>query len=116
VVAGVIGALTLVFLLLRTLFPPHADAPPPPRWLGGVLAVVSGWTSFVAHAGAPPLAFYVLPLKLKPLVVHGHDVGVLRRHQPVEVAALRVAGPDRPRNMPPQPCCCPWRRWACGSA
>ncbi len=69
VVAGVIGALTLVFLLLRTLFPPQADAPPPPRWLGGVLAVVSGWTSFVAHAGAPPLAFYVLPLKLKPVVV-----------------------------------------------
>lgn len=67
VVSGLVGAITLAFLAVRTLFPPHADAPPPPRWLGRVLAVVSGYTSFVAHAGSPPLAFYVLPLKLKPL-------------------------------------------------
>ena len=68
VVAAVVGAITLWFLLLRTLFPPKADAPPPPRWLGFVLGTVSGFTSFVAHAGSPPLAFYVLPLKLKPVV------------------------------------------------
>lgn len=66
-VAGVVGAITLVFLGLRTLFPAKADAPPPPRWLGRVLAAVSGFTSFVAHAGSPPLAFYVLPLRLSPL-------------------------------------------------
>ena len=66
-VAGVVGAITLVFLALRTLFPAKADAPPPPRWLGRVLAAVSGFTSFVAHAGSPPLAFYVLPLRLSPL-------------------------------------------------
>lgn len=68
VVAGVVGVITLLFLALRTLFPPRADAPPPPRWLGALLGVVSGFTSFVAHAGAPPLGFYVLPLKLSPLV------------------------------------------------
>lgn len=67
-VAGVVGAITLVFLALRTLFPPQADAPPPPRWLGLLLGTVAGFTSFVAHAGGPPLAFYVLPLKLKPVV------------------------------------------------
>lgn len=68
VVAAVVGVITLVFLLLRLLFPPRADANPPPRWLGRVLGAVSGFTSFVAHAGGPPLAFYVLPLKLSPLV------------------------------------------------
>ncbi len=68
VVAGVVGAITLVFLALRTLVPPHADAPPPPRWLGLLLATLSGFTSFVAHAGGPPLSFYVLPLKLRPVV------------------------------------------------
>ncbi|MFO1325859.1 MAG: sulfite exporter TauE/SafE family protein [Rubrivivax sp.] len=67
-VAGVVGAVSLVFLALRLLFPPRADAPPPPRWLGRVLATVSGFTSFIAHAGGPPIAFYVLPLKLPPLV------------------------------------------------
>lgn len=68
VVAGVVGATTLVFLAIRLFFPPHANAPPPPRALGFVLATVSGFTSFVAHAGSPPVAFYVLPLKLPPLV------------------------------------------------
>jgi uncharacterized protein len=29
---------------------------------------VSGFTSFVAHAGGPPLSFYMLPLKLRPVV------------------------------------------------
>lgn len=67
-VAGVVGAISLVFLLLRTLVQPRADAAPPPRWVGRALAVVSGFTSFVAHAGGPPLAFYLLPLKLAPVV------------------------------------------------
>ena len=67
-VAGVVGVITLAFLAVRTLFPPHADATPPPRWLGLVLGTVSGFTSFVAHAGSPPLAFYVMPLRLQPVV------------------------------------------------
>ena len=67
-VAGLLGALTLAFLAIRLVFPPRADAPPPPRWLGFVLGTLSGFTSFVAHAGSPPVGFYVLPLKLKPVV------------------------------------------------
>ena len=67
-VAGLVGALTLIFLAIRVLWPPQADAPPPPRWLGMLLGTVSGFTSFVAHAGSPPIGFYVLPLKLKPLI------------------------------------------------
>jgi uncharacterized membrane protein YfcA len=67
-VAGVVGVLTLLFLAQRTFFPPRLDAPPPPRWLGRLLAVASGFTSFVAHAGAPPINAYVLPLRLPPMV------------------------------------------------
>jgi uncharacterized membrane protein YfcA len=67
-VAGLLGALTLAFLAIRVVFPPRADAAPPPRWLGFVLGTLSGFTSFVAHAGSPPVGFYVLPLKLKPIV------------------------------------------------
>jgi hypothetical protein len=66
-VAAMVGALTLAFLAIRTVRPPRADAPPPARWLGRVLAAVSGFTSFVAHAGGPPVGFYVLPLKLAPV-------------------------------------------------
>lgn len=66
-VAGIVGALTLLFLAQRLLFPPHIDAPPPPRWLGFGLGIASGFTSFVAHAGSPPVSAYVLPLRLSPM-------------------------------------------------
>ena len=68
VVAGIVGAFTLLFLAQRLLFPPKADAPPPPRWLGALLTITSGFTSFIAHAGGPPINAYVIPLKLKPIV------------------------------------------------
>jgi hypothetical protein len=67
-VAGVVGAVTLVFAALRVLRPPRPGAAPPPRWLGFLLGTVSGFTSFVAHAGGPPIGFYVLPLRLAPIV------------------------------------------------
>ncbi|EHR73660.1 putative permease [Burkholderiales bacterium JOSHI_001] len=70
-VAGVVGALTLTFLAIRTLFPPKADSPPPRPWVGGLLGMASGFTSFVSHAGGPPLGFYLLPQKLPPLVFAG---------------------------------------------
>jgi uncharacterized membrane protein YfcA len=67
-VAGVVGGITLVFLAIRLLFPPRADAPAPPKWWGWVLGSLSGFTSFVAHAGGPPIGFYLLPQRLTPLV------------------------------------------------
>jgi uncharacterized membrane protein YfcA len=66
-VAGIVGGFTLLFLAQRLLFPPTPDSPPPPRWLGAVLTVTSGFTSFVAHAGGPPLSAYVIPLRLSPV-------------------------------------------------
>ena len=66
-VAAVVGVLTLLFLAQRLLFPPRPDSAPPPRWLGFTLGVASGFTSFVSHAGSPPISAYVLPLRLAPL-------------------------------------------------
>ncbi|MEY5100343.1 MAG: hypothetical protein RJA36_3062 [Pseudomonadota bacterium] len=70
-VAGVVGLLTLLFLAQRLLFPPRADHRPPPRWLGALLTVTSGFTSFVAHAGGPPISVYMIPLRLRPVVFTG---------------------------------------------
>jgi hypothetical protein len=67
VVAGIVGALTLAFLAQRLLFPPRADSKPAPKWLGFGLGIASGFTSFVAHAGSPPVSAYVLPLRLAPI-------------------------------------------------
>ena len=66
-VAGIVGGFTLLFLAQRMLFPAHPDSPPPPRWLGALLTVTSGFTSFIAHAGGPPVSAYVIPLRLAPL-------------------------------------------------
>ena len=66
-VAAVVGVITLLFLAIRSIWPPRAEAPKPHAGLGFGLAVVSGFTSFVAHAGSPPLGFFMLPLRLPPL-------------------------------------------------
>jgi uncharacterized membrane protein YfcA len=67
VVAAMVGVFTLLFLAQRLLFPPRPDSPPPPKWLGAILTVMSGFTSFVSHAGGPPLSAYVIPLRLSPV-------------------------------------------------
>jgi len=67
VVAGIVGGFTLLFLAQRLLFAPRPDSAPPPKWLGAFLTVTSGFTSFVAHAGGPPLSAYVIPLRLSPI-------------------------------------------------
>jgi len=65
--SGVVGALTLLFLAQRLLFPPSPLTPPLPRWAAFGLATTSGFTSFVVHAGSPPLNAYLLPLRLRPI-------------------------------------------------
>ena len=67
-VAGMVGVFTLLFLAQRLLFPPKPDSPHPPKWLGAVLTTLSGFTSFIAHTGGPPVNAYVIPMRLPPLV------------------------------------------------
>lgn len=67
-VAGIVGVFTLVFLAQRLLFPPGPNSPAPPKWLGAILTTIAGFTSFIAHAGGPPVNAYVLPMRLTPQV------------------------------------------------
>lgn len=67
-VAGIVGVFTLLFLAQRLAFPPRPDSPHPPKWVGALLTITSGFTSFVAHAGGPPINAYVVPMRLPPLV------------------------------------------------
>jgi uncharacterized protein len=66
-VAAMVGGFTLLFLAQRLLFPPKPDSAPPPRWVGAILTTTSGFTSFIAHAGGPPISAYVIPLNLSPI-------------------------------------------------
>lgn len=70
-VAGVVGVLTLLFLA-HQLWRHRGGtrAGPPAResaaW-AAMAATTAGFTSFVAHAGGPPLQAYVLPLRRPPV-------------------------------------------------
>jgi uncharacterized membrane protein YfcA len=66
-VAAIVGGFTLLFLAQRVAYKPKAADAPPPRWLGAVLATTSGFTSFIAHAGGPPINAYVIGLRLSPV-------------------------------------------------
>jgi uncharacterized protein len=67
VVAGIVGVFTLLFLAQRLVFPPRPDSVAPPRWIGAILTATSGFTSFIAHAGGPPINAYVIPMRLSPV-------------------------------------------------
>lgn len=52
----------------RAILPGGGTMRPQRPWRGRFWGMVSGFTSFVAHAGGPPFQFYVLPLRLHPQV------------------------------------------------
>jgi len=66
-----VGVIALAFVA-RSLTRAGRNAPPNPTrrsaWLWGSL---SGFTSFVAHAGGPPYQVHTLPLRLDPRVYTG---------------------------------------------
>lgn len=70
-VAAIVGGFTLLFLAQQMLIKTDPNGPPPSRWMGGVLLIVSGFTSFIAHAGGPPVNAYVMRLKLSPVLFTG---------------------------------------------
>jgi len=55
---------------------PGQTTPPKPqnRILASIFSTLSGYASFVAHAGGPPFQIYVLPLKLDPKIYTGMSV------------------------------------------
>jgi len=39
----------------------------PPKWLGAILTITLGFTSFISRAGGPPINANVIPLRLSPI-------------------------------------------------
>ena len=64
-----IGIFTLLFLIQSLVISRLnlKEAKPFP-WLGRVMGGVSGFTSFIAHIGGPPITIYMLREKVSPMV------------------------------------------------
>lgn len=73
---ALVGATAIGFVLLRSWqgrkakrantlggLPPYKA----PDWVGRLCAAGSGFTSFIAHAGGPPMSLYTIPQKLNPV-------------------------------------------------
>ncbi|WP_137821475.1 sulfite exporter TauE/SafE family protein [Pseudomonas sp. D(2018)] len=60
-----IGGIAIVFFLLNVLNAAAAQAPSAPKVAKGtLLSGIAGFTSFVAHAGGPPIMMYLLPQQM----------------------------------------------------
>ena len=64
----------------------------PGRGAGWFWGAMSGFTSFVAHAGGPPFQVYALPLKLDPKVLTGTSVIFFAVVNVVKVAPYAALG------------------------
>jgi len=97
VVAGIVGASTLLFLAQRLLFAPRADSPPPPRWVGALLLTTSGFTSFIAHAGGRR-SMLTPSAQAQAGGLHRHHGFPVLFCEHGQVGALCLAGPAEPRK------------------
>lgn len=73
-VLGVLGVISILFGLQRLWVERRGAIVLPssaPDWVGTVLGVATGFTSQIAHAGAPPFQMWVLPKQLPRDVLVG---------------------------------------------
>ncbi|WP_348771425.1 sulfite exporter TauE/SafE family protein [Azospirillum sp. SYSU D00513] len=74
----IIGAISILFSINQWLRPllqrKLAEAPPPSQAKGFFWSGMSGFTSFLAHAGGPPIMVYLLPLRMEKMLLAGTTV------------------------------------------
>jgi uncharacterized protein len=70
-VSAVLGAMTLLFIAQCVWSTSGTAARVVPRWFTALAGLASGVTSFVAHAGGPPISIALLPMRLAPAVFAG---------------------------------------------
>ncbi len=102
-VSGIVGALTLSFLAHRLLSRPRAGAgagaAPASRWVGRACAVASGFTSFLIHAGGPPISAYLISLRLRPRAMAGTMSVYFAAINAAKVLPYAALGLIDPRNL-----------------
>lgn len=71
----ILGLMAVLFALKAWLLPvPHGRVTGRDPVKGGIAGVICGFTSFVAHAGGPPVQMYLLPQRLDKTLYVGTTV------------------------------------------
>ena len=98
-----IGLIAVLFTLQHwTGFGPRrADgAPPGPSWpKGSAFGGIAGFTSFVAHAGGPPVQFYMLPQKIDKTLYVGTTVWFFFAVNAVKLVPYTILGLFSAENL-----------------
>jgi len=74
-------------------------AKPPSKPWGALLGVISGYTSFVAHAGAPAFQFFMLPQKLDRRLLTGTSVVFFTVVNAMKVVPYTILGMFSAENL-----------------
>ncbi len=96
----IVGAISVLFALNywfrhRLSQDPHGHN----RVAGGFWGMVTGFTSFVSHAGGPPFQMYALPLRLTPRVFVGTSVIMFAVLNTVKLAPYFLLGQFDATNL-----------------
>ena len=70
-----------------------------PGWTGSLAGVASGFTSQIAHAGAPPFQLWVLPRRLRRDVLVGTSAVYFAALNLIKVPAFAALGQFTATNM-----------------
>ncbi len=97
VIAVVTLAFTLRWFLKDRLSPPPPHGVLPVRAVA--LAVLSGFTTFIAHAGGPPVAMYLLGRQLDKTVFAGTTVAVFMLGNVIKLGPFLLLGLERPQAL-----------------
>lgn len=97
----IVGLIALVFVLRWVTASKQARAEPRahnPR-AALIWSTISGYTSFVAHAGGPPYQIYAVPLRLPPAIFTGTSVAVFTIINAVKVIPYFALGQFDTQNL-----------------
>ncbi|MGE7367694.1 sulfite exporter TauE/SafE family protein [Neorhizobium sp. NPDC001467] len=102
----VVIALATILFALRYFHqkwrkPDARDTPPAPHRpaAAGFWGMLSGYASFVAHAGGPPFQIYVMPMRLDPRAYTGASVRFFALVNAVKVVPYVALGAFDGRNL-----------------
>lgn len=102
-VMALVGVISIAFgvyrLWLERQVTPKAASASSPGWVGALFGVASGFTSQIAHAGAPPFQLWVLPRRLPRDVLVGTSAVFFAVINWIKVPAFAALGQFSATNV-----------------